>query len=119
LLALLYASTIPTIPLLMDWINLKMPVLYFYTAPTADPYLIPALMLTIACPVLWHQYSVIDTNLNKRYIFSYALKAMAILSSIICQMNYWNISLIICVSVFVVSGQHLMDWYFNRHLKRD
>ncbi|CAG2171564.1 unnamed protein product [Oppiella nova] len=60
LLSLLYLSTIPTIPLLMDWINLKMPVLYFIGT---DPYLIPALLLTLSCPVVWHQYSVIDINM--------------------------------------------------------
>jgi len=116
LLSLLYLSTIPTIPLLMDWINLKMPVLYFIGT---DPYLIPALLLTLSCPVVWHQYSVIDINMNHRNVFSMTLKAMAILSSIICQMNYWNISLIICLSMLIVGAQQLSEWYLNRHLKCD
>ncbi|XP_054168132.1 GPI inositol-deacylase-like isoform X2 [Oppia nitens] len=116
LLGLLYLSTIPSIPLLLDWINLKLPVLYFVWS---DPYLIPGLISMISFPVIWHQYSVININNNQRNYLSIMLKAMAILASIICQFNYLNISIIISVSLLLLSIQHFVELFANRNLKCD
>lgn len=57
LLALYFVSTVPAIPLLLDWINLKMPVLCF---GNQDTYRIPAIFTAIASAVIWHHFSATD-----------------------------------------------------------
>ena len=64
-------------------------------------------------------YLLLFSFRNQRKYLSIALKVIAILSALFSQINYWNISLIISVSVFMVSAQHILELNANNNLKCD